>query len=448
MLAVRGLFARRGQRIWDNSASLQRNVYPTARIASEAGRLTLSSQPETSAELINAGDTVTGEILDENHPIPDFGDLPETKLRVSSSFEETIIATWARVAQESRALGMPMKEDVVGYLQTQAHTWGRDETASNTLLHKYETQLEPEKHAEYGTMPKDVGYAWAHSTMVYRDGEDSAATQSALRKEMESWGWNDAAVAITLGELAQERLQASDKPKEVESTPKEPTPIWRPVKKPIGNPLPASSPERIAAASIHGGGNSGARPPKTRYDSEGWRKWVPLGVAGAVVLSVVGVVWGWNAASRSAETSTAPPTPLPTASAPQTPGVPTPDDETPGESDDGGDNDGNAESSNYSDGTKQMLKVREAKDGSLFVDATRWTPAKTTVYPTFWDTARAQISANEGRRPTAEESVFVTNALLRVNHETEASARRMHIGHDIFLLTTAQYEAAMENANA
>lgn len=450
MLALQGLFAKGGQKIRRGmNRGLQRNIYPRTRVPVEVGRLTLSPSIETGTEPIEGENVVAGEILDETHSLSNFVGSHIAKSPVSPAFEETIVATWARVAQESRALGMPMKEDVVGYLKTQTHLWDGDDAETSGIIDTYIDRLDPEKHAAYGTMPKDVGYAWAHSTLLYRTGEDGDATEQFIREEMKKWGWNDAAAAVVFGEIAQEKItkEASNEPGlnrtkinvQESRPPITPVPTW----KHSSGQSRAQSPGQVAATSIRGGGDSGTTPPKKTEEPEGWRKWLPLGVAGAVVLSVFGVVLGWDTASRSPGTTS----PVPTASA-STPGTQDSGEETPEGSTDDNDNEQNPEQSKYSDETKQMVNVRQTDDGRLFVDATRWKPRRTTTYPTYWNLAGEQIQANEGREPTMHEYIFVKNALLRVNHETEASARRMPVGHDMFLLTQAQYAAAMEKAHA
>jgi len=450
MIALRGLFTRVEQRAWQGSGvGLQRNIYPTPNVAAKAGRIAFSPLAEKSPELIDAGDFVTGEVLDEDHPLPPLVDSQDATSPVSPSFEETIVASWARVAQESRALGMPIKEDIVGYLQTRAHIWGGDETETNNLIHKYADKIDPEKHADYGTMPKDVGYAWAHSTLLYHEDEDIDVTRDSIKEEMKKWGWNDAAVAVIFGEIAQEKevseeanpilpVMMTHEPKTVAN----PAPNWKHV--PAARPA-VQSPEQVAAASIHGGGNSGTIPPKKTNEPEGWRKWLPLSIAGGVILAVVGVIWGGDAASHRSEPA---PLPSPSATASSSPTTETTSDETPGGDTNNGDHEGDSQGAKYSDATKNMDNVRKADDGRLFVDATKWTPRRTTTYPSFWNLAGEQIRANKGGEPTMREYVFVKNALLRVNHETEASARQMRVGQDMLVLNQDQYETAIKKANA
>lgn len=317
------------------------------------------------------------------------------------------------------------------------------------------TPLPEDEAPDYGTMPKAAGDMTLDAWLAGRHSLLMSAGLSPLEFQKEKariqqelvaltslkWGWNAVATnqAIkdfeirfaNLEPVATQAPEPQPEPTPIPVTHDEPIVVTPPTRRTRTQTPPVVPPEP-PLGTAEGADNT---PAKGRR----WRR-VVGGIAVAAV-GIAGIVIGVKACS----TESGAPKPEPSANATTSAGDT--DGNTGGDNGNTGkDNDG-TNNSKYSKDTQGMKGVRELKNGRLIVDATKWTPQRSTTYPTYWNLAGETIRANEDRTPTMQEYVFVKNALLRANHETEASARRMPVGHDMFLLTKAQYDAAMAKAH-
>ena len=344
-----------------------------------------------------------------------------------------IFSAWAAVAEEGRALGIPL-QGTAEYLQTKLDAWGWDEPERYVLEENYASEL-----AQYGTMPKDVGYAWVHSTLAYHDGEDVEMTRQTIRDEMKNWGWNEAAVIVTFREIAEEKLAKNKNEDSItDATPipvLESSPAPQTAVAPVLEQPSLQSPERVAAVSINGGGGTGTPPPRDRKDREGWRRWVPLGVAGAVILAVFGIVKAYEAPIGSAG-------PVPTVPSTPNPGTPTvtlgPQVPTTPEDDNGGIHD-------QDEGPKVQTKLRgaEADKKGDFVRMTSYADRLAARkngkdFSTPWWIAQQQLdSLNGSAIPTSRQIREFTDQTLKRNGLTWNEARHLHQNQKIRLVSDA-----------
>lgn len=316
------------------------------------------------------------------------------------------------------------------------------------------TSSEIDDTPEYGTMPKAAGEmalaAWLAGRYNFLESaglsplefqKEKARLFAELLTTTTGWGWNAAAINEAAKDF--DARFAALEPAPIQKPVPEPAPELAPHQYLITHPDGTTTPITIVPSQqkpfirkAPTAGQSAVTSKDKKPTQRHWRRIVG-GVAVAAV-GIAGVLLGVKACSNDGATPEPKPTATSTSSAGNT------NEEKPGDT--GKDNQGTKDSK-YSKATKAMENVRKHKDGRIFVDATPWTPQRSTIYPTYWNLAGETIRANEDRKPTMREYVFVKNALLRANHETETSARRMPIGHDMFLLTKAQYDAAMAKAH-